>query len=433
MYILKNTAFLYRLVFAFLVLWFVIELMGYFPTNVLSYDVYGAYLHLPANFIYHDPFLTDWTWIEAMNEKYQSTPSYYQFWYAETGRQVIKYPLGFALIYAPFFLLAHFFAPLFGFQQDGFSEPYQWAVIVGHCFYVVLGLWLARKVLLHFFSEKLSLLLLVLLFSGTNFFFTTTIMVGMPHGHLFVFYSLTIIFTLRWHKQPTIKNSLNLGLVVGLAALIRASEILIVLIPLFWNIHDKPSLVKKWRWVKYNIKSVMIVFLTIIALGSIQLIYYKLATGSFFIDAYNNAGEGFDFLRPHTFQFLFSARKGWLVYTPMMLLSLLGFWVMYKKRVKQFLPFFVFTIINIYVLSSWTCWWYAESFGQRSLVQSYGFNDSLGLFFKSSLQTEKLYQIPRFRIVVRLHYLKSIPNMAIASRTSTSFKNDTNSLSIALS
>lgn len=360
-----------KLAFLFIALWFGWELSHHFPNNVLSWDTYGAYLHLPANFIYGDPFLTDWSWIEAMNEKYNATPSYYQFWEAETGRQVIKYPMGFAVIYAPFFFVGHWLAPSLGYAQDGFSEPYQWAIIAGHCFYVLLGLWFARKVLLHYFSERTTAILLLMLFAGTNFFFTTTVMIAMPHGHLFLFYALLLLFTIRWHKQTNWFNSVCLGLVIGTAALIRATEILMALIPIFWHVSNKETLKQKWLWVKAHKNQVFLVAFVVFSMGSIQLTYYKLATGHFFVDAYNNAGEGFDFFSPHTFNFLFSARKGWLVYTPILIFSFVGFWLMKRKSHHDFLPLFVFAALNIYLLSSWTCWWYAESFGQRAVVQSY--------------------------------------------------------------
>lgn len=360
-----------KLAFLFIALWFGWELSHHFPNNVLSWDTYGAYLHLPANFIYGDPFLTDWSWIEAMNEKYNATPSYYQFWEAETGRQVIKYPMGFAVIYAPFFFVGHWLAPSLGYAQDGFSEPYQWAIIAGHCFYVLLGLWFARKVLLHYFSERTTAILLLMLFAGTNFFFTTTVMIAMPHGHLFLFYALLLLFTIRWHKQTNWFNSVCLGLVIGTAALIRATEILMALIPILWNVSNKETLKQKWLWVKAHKNQVFLVAFVVFSMGSIQLIYYKLTTGHFFVDAYNNAGEGFDFFSPHTFNFLFSARKGWLVYTPILIFSFVGFWLMKRKSHHDFLPLFVFAALNIYLLSSWTCWWYAESFGQRAVVQSY--------------------------------------------------------------
>jgi hypothetical protein len=143
------------------------------------------------------------------------------------------------------------------------------------------------------------------------------------------------------------------------------------LIPLFWQVTNKESLLQKWQLIKAHKKQILTIAIVVFLLGAVQLVYYKLATDHFFVDAYNNAGEGFDFLSPHTMDFLFSARKGWLVYTPIFVFSFFGFWLMWKQRHVVLLALFFFTILNIYVLSSWTCWWYAESFGQRALVQSY--------------------------------------------------------------
>jgi len=374
--------------------WFAIDLGAHYPNNVLSWDVYGAYLHLPANFIYDDPFLTDWSWIDAMNEKYNSTPSYYQFWYADTGNQVIKYPLGFAIIYLPFFVLGHLFAYLGGYPMDGFSQPYQHVIVLGHLIYVILGFWMARKVLLKLFNDQIVALLLLMLFAGTNFLFTTTIMVAMPHGHLFLFYSLILWFTMQWHEKPSLKNSIYLGLFISIAALIRATEILAILIPILWQVNNLNELKSKWQRIKNERRQILVIVSLIIFLGSIQLIYYKLATGHFFIDAYKNAGEGFDFLSPHTFDFLISARKGWFIYTPIMLFSFIGLRLMWKNKNPLFFALFIFTVTNIYVLSSWTCWWYAESFGQRSMVQSYLIlMIPIGYFLNSVFQKGRAKQI----------------------------------------
>lgn len=66
----------------------------------------------------------------------------------------------------------------------------------------------------------------------------------------------------------------------------------------------------------------------------------------------------------------FSWRKGWLVYTPIMVISLIG--LLLRKRIKSWHTAIVlFTLVNIYVVLSWHMWWYAGSFGQRALVQSY--------------------------------------------------------------
>jgi hypothetical protein len=55
----------------------------------------------------------------------------------------------------------------------------------------------------------------------------------------------------------------------------------------------------------------------------------------------------------------------------MMIFSLIGFYYVYLKNRAIVLPIFLFFILNLYIVSAWSCWWYAESFGQRALVQSY--------------------------------------------------------------
>lgn len=346
----------------------------YFPKNVISWDTFGAYLYLPANFIYGDTYIQNMDWINKINAIYNNTPSFYQFAPHPSGNNIIQYPSGFALIYLPFFLIAHLFASLSNtFPSDGFSLPYQLGVIFGHIFYIITGLIIANKVLLHFFNEKLTSILLVILFFSTNFLFVSVFMIGMPHGHLFAFYALIILYSIKWHKNPSKKNSIILGSTIGIACLIRASEILSIFIPLLWNITNKDSVFQKIEFLKANGKNVGITVLSFIIPAFIQISYYKTGTGDYFYNAYQNHGEGFDLTTPYLSNFLFSYRKGWLLYTPIMILALGSLIWMWKNKNKNqaLVSLSVFTVLNIYLLSSWTCWWYAESFGQRSMVQSY--------------------------------------------------------------
>ncbi|MEL7422412.1 MAG: hypothetical protein AAFN81_05445, partial [Bacteroidota bacterium] len=82
-------------------------------------------------------------------------------------------------------------------------------------------------------------------------------------------------------------------------------------------------------------------------------------------------GHHFDWLEPHLWEGLFSYRKGWLVYTPVMALSIVGFAFLYRQQRPWFLPVLSFFLINLYIVLSWHIWWYAGSFGMRALVQSY--------------------------------------------------------------
>ncbi len=341
------------------------------PNNILSWDVFGYYLYLPATFIHGDPLLKDFSPIQEAIDTYKSVPTFYLGYPTETGNTLLKTPMGFSVLFTPFFWIGHFFADWLGYPKDGFSRPYQYAILFGHWFYVVMGLLSLRKTLLLFFKDKLVAVLLLLLFFGTNYYSIILEMPAMPHGYLFLFYSLTISLTVRWHKSPSVKTGVLLGLVMGIAALARASEVLAILIPLFWNVTGRAALKEKIAFLKSNRKAFLAVIATYILCGLPQLIYWKLVSGHFFVDSYQNPGEGFDLTHPHTLDFLFSYRKGWFVYTPLMLFATAGFYFLWKKKEQFGNALIIFFVINLFILSSWTCWWYAESFGMRSMVQSY--------------------------------------------------------------
>ncbi|PJB58416.1 MAG: hypothetical protein CO098_08765, partial [Bacteroidetes bacterium CG_4_9_14_3_um_filter_41_19] len=149
------------------------------------------------------------------------------------------------------------------------------------------------------------------------------------------------------------------------------TEIISILIPLLWNITNKETLIKKINLIK-SFKSQMWHFMVILLLiGSLQVIYWKIFSGHFIYYSYQNPGEGFEFLWPYTLKTLFSFRKGWLIYTPMMIFALWGFIHLYKENRNKFFSIFIFFIVNLYIVSSWSCWWYAQSMGQRALIQSY--------------------------------------------------------------
>jgi hypothetical protein len=100
-----------------------------------------------------------------------------------------------------------------------------------------------------------------------------------------------------------------------------------------------------------------------------QLLYWHYATGHFFFNSY--VEEGFYFSEPHVIKALFGFRKGWLIYTPIMLLSLIGIWLIYKTKKSYFYSILIFTSIYIYVAFSWWCWWYGGSYGQRVMIDIY--------------------------------------------------------------
>jgi len=107
------------------------------------------------------------------------------------------------------------------------------------------------------------------------------------------------------------------------------------------------------------------------AIGGLQLLIYKLQTGSFFVYSYQ--GEGFNFLKPHIPEVLFSYRKGLFLYTPLLLFTLVGFRYLYKQSRFSAWWLAIFFIVLTYIISSWHMWFYGGSFSQRVYIDFYIF------------------------------------------------------------
>jgi hypothetical protein len=338
------------------------------PIEAITWDVYGYYLYLPATFIYQDPGIADKTWLNKTFETYHPSPFLYQLAGGQKGRQVNVYPMGLAVIYAPGFLLAHLYALHSQYPADGFSLPYQWSLVLTGIAFLFLGGLLLRKLLLLYFPDKLVAALCVLTLLGTNYLFHAGYEGTMPHNFMFVLNCLILLLTIRWHENFRIKHAIALAFVLGLATISRPTELLWLLVPIFWGIKDADTLLAKIKLLFKNWAQVFVFALVLIATGFPQVLYWKYTTG--YWRSYNHA-EGFAFLKPYTIDFLFSYKKGWLVYTPLMLFAIAGFIPLLKKRKEIGFTLLLFFVLNLYVLSSWDCWWYAASFSQRPLVESY--------------------------------------------------------------
>jgi hypothetical protein len=335
--------------------------------------VFGYYLYLPAKFIYKDLGFSDQSWIKHLMDTYQPSSTLYQLVQIESGDSVIKYASGVAILSSPFFFLAHWLAPVLGYPADGLSEPYQVAVLTGGVVWAIIGIIIFSKILRRYFDLFTSSIVLILIVLGTNYFQLTAYDgTLLTSNFLFAFYALIVYYTIKWHDEPKLKYAICLGIACGFSILIRPSEVTAVLIPVLWNIHHKESWKEKIILIRKYFMHLLVAGICIVLVFLPQLLYWKSLTGNYFFYSYVNSGEGFDFLTPYTIKFLFGFRKGWFVYTPLMLFTVAGFYYMNKKNPALFFAILIFCIVDIYVVSSWTCWWYAGgSFSSRSMVPAY--------------------------------------------------------------
>jgi hypothetical protein len=334
----------------------------------LSWDVSGYYLYLPAAFIHQD--LKQLAFLPEVLETYSPTPDVQQAYRHESGNYVMKYPIGQAVLYSPFFLVAHAIASGSSeYAADGFSLPYQVAIGLGSLLIAIVGLWLLRAILLRYFTDEVVATTLFLLVFGTNFLEYGSITAAMTHSWLFTFYTLLVWLTIKFYERPTYVLSAGIGLSIGLMALTRPTEIIACIIPLLWGVTNWKSLLIRIDFIQKEFKKFLLAIVTCLAVASLQFIYWKYATGDFLVYSYQD--QGFSWLHPHFYKGLFSFRAGWLIYTPVMVFALIGFVPLFKKYRFLFWAVAVYFLVHAYITFAWDIWWYGGSLGQRSMVQAY--------------------------------------------------------------
>jgi hypothetical protein len=321
------------------------------------YDVDQYYSYLPAAFIHHD-----------LDFKF---PNYYWLATAKNGHRVPKMAYGMSLMYSPFFFLGHKIASNQHSPLDGYSEPYKVCVHYGSLFYCLFGLVILAFVLRRFFSDGITALTLATIFFATNLFNYTMRDGEMSHAYGFFLLSLFLWLTCRWHERQKSIYFLWLGMVIGLASVVRPTEILISIIFIAYGVHSFSDLKNKFQKVIFSCKNIPLLLLGFFMLWAPQLIFWKMKTDQFFFFSYGD--EKFFWTDPQVFNLLFSYRKGWFVYTPIMLFAMAGLFMLKGKTRDFTLSIVVYLIVNIYVLSCWWCWWYGGSFGMRALIQCYAF------------------------------------------------------------
>jgi len=331
--------------------------------RVITWDVTSYYSYLPAAVIYKDIELK---FINPDPEKYWDKFVPHK---SPSGGNVIKMSMGLAIVYSPFFFIAHFVAKPLGFPADGFSEPYRLALILSSVFFNILGLVLLSKLLLIFYSKLVVFLTLAAIALGTNLLYYTVVRSAMSHSYNFALITLFLLLVIKWHQKQSLLISIFTGLLAGLIVLIRPTNIVFSLFFIFFNILTLNQLKERFQlfFNKFHLISILIFCAFLIWIP--QLLYWKLTTGNYLHFSYQ--GESFYFNNPQIIKGLFSYRNGWLLYTPIMTFAILGFYFLFKNFKALFLPVLIPFVLFVYVVLSWWCWWYV-GFGNRAFIDSYG-------------------------------------------------------------
>lgn len=324
-------------------------------------DGFGYYMYLPHLFQKGSLKMTP-EWAQEIQNKHCQEFPVYQLAQRQNGNYIDIYHIGLSYIYLPSYVVGDTVARSSGYERDGFSTPYHVASILNILLFILLGLVYFRKLLLLFVSDNATGYTLLVIYLGTNLLITFTRQYDLPHLYLF---ALNSIFLYHFFKFSTTKNKWNLiyaVVIFGLASSIRPTQVLIGLVPLIFLAKEYGNTKKFWKSI--------LLFPLLSLLWNIPQIIYWYSVGGELITP-NLHTEDIALTDPNLLDFLISYRKGWLLYSPLFLLTPFGLYMLYNRNRKLFWASLSFISLYIYVMCSWETWYYATSFGSRVMVDIY--------------------------------------------------------------
>lgn len=353
------------------------------PKKIFRDDIKSYYAYFPTIFIEKDVKMS------FMDDPEFATKSFYWRYTNENGDKLIMTSCGMSILYFPFAIVAHQLAPLLGYKANGYTEPYSFAVVLSNFVFIILGLWYFRKLLLEYFSEFITFVVIVSVFFGTNLFHYSVQESAMPHAYEFALGAIFLYFVNKWHHKQSIYNSIMIGLLSGLISLIRPNNVLVLLIFAFWNVGSFNDFKDKVVFFLKKWQSVLMMIALFFIVWAPQFIYWKATTGQYLYYSYGPSGGDFYFLSPNFLNQLFSYRKGAIMYSPILFFAFISIiWVVYKKK-KMGIPILIYSIGIYWFLSSWWSWWNGGGFGIRMYIDTYFVLFFSFAFLVSSIEKSK--------------------------------------------
>lgn len=340
--------------------------------HLLSTDGVGYYIYARSLIIDHDlDFANEYAHFEGAI----GGPSV-----TSVGKLSNKYAVGPAILWLPFYLLAHALA-LIGHMvglpvvSDGYGYLYQAAICIGSIVYGTVGMGLAYACARRFFAQVPTLLAVVVLWFASNIVYY--IMFEPSMSHMVSLFSVALALSLwfwwfRGKTYPAWHHAILLGISGGIVLLVRLQDAIFLLLPytailIRWLSAWKSGPNEQfWRWLKLGVVVGTMTLVTFMP----QMLVWKHLYGTWSSPYMSDHDPAFYWFEPEVVNVLFSTYHGLFVWHPVVFLAVLG--IPMVGRCDRWLAIGVALVfvLNLYVIAAWWAWWQGHAFGGRMFLNS---------------------------------------------------------------
>lgn len=310
------------------------------------------------------------------------------------GKTLSVFTCGLAILWSPFFLIAHLISIFCGLQADGKSNLYYGFILVAGIFYTYIGLVFLYKLLAQHFSRRLSLLTSALFFLATNVFFYSVLLgAGMSHVYSFSMIVIYIYYSHKFIEKQSLKHLIFLAVPFALAVLIRPTNIISGLYLFLIGANNWQTLKARFQFWAKNYWAILGMLVIGIVVFLPQMIYWHYVTGKFLVYSYQEYGFP-NWKMPKFGVVLFGLYNGWLTYTPLVAIGLAGLFALLFRRQMNSVGVLLILLLATYVNASWWVPTFSAAVGQRAMIDFLPFLAiPLGFVLRKSAQWPRYARI----------------------------------------
>jgi len=289
----------------------------------------------------------------------------------ETGRHINFAPLGSALLWSPFYLLAHLgtlAARALGAEvpANGFSAPYVAAVCYGSALYGFAGLLLIHDALRRWgsFPEPAASWSVAALWLGTPVLYYTTLAPAFSHACSLFSVALLLWLGLRANERGVrLADATAIGGAGGLAALVREQDVLFLAVPaalVAWEALRRHQVLAGLARLATMAAAAVVVFVP-------QLFAYRALNGSW--GPSQMVARKMTWWSPHFLEVLFDPAHGLFAWSPLLLVASAGLLTAVAGR-RALVPALLglALLLQVWVNGALESWTQAGAFGSRRFV-----------------------------------------------------------------
>lgn len=282
---------------------------------------------------------------------------------AETGHQPNPFPIGVAVALFPLVLVTHELrlhtSLLDQWPADGFSQPYALAAHWSLWMWGAIGLFLTHAWLRRRCSPNVSLMAALLTWLATNALYYNFPLILNNHSLALFAMPLFLLMWDRWEEKPTWMHAGGAGIACGLLFLVRWQLVLwpavFWLTSAPWKHHDR----MRTLWI-------LPVAGVLVALP--QFIGWRIIYGHWLLMP--QGGSYVHWLRPMIHLMLFSTERGWITWTPIVAIGLVGIGMGWKRDVPLTIRIIIGLLLQFYISSVVTDWHGRWGFSTRRLAHA---------------------------------------------------------------